>query len=196
MGLSPVLYNAGLDGDLVVVLDALARLVPQLAVVGFSLGASLALLAAGRNAARLPPGLLGIVGVSPPLDLGVCTDALGRHRLYQAYFMGSLRRAYRELHAARPDLYERGREAGMRTVREYDERITAYYGGYRDAALIVAAADDPMIPLASVERWGLSPRVTREILPTGGHVGFVAPTEAPGAFWAAERALAFLDALR
>jgi predicted alpha/beta-fold hydrolase len=27
---------------------------------------------------------------------------------------------------------------------------------------------------------------------TGGHVGFVADTVAPGRFWAAERALAFL----
>jgi predicted alpha/beta-fold hydrolase len=35
--------------------------------------------------------------------------------------------------------------------------------------------------------------VTREMLPTGGHVGFAAPTAAPGRFWAAARALPFLD---
>ena len=28
--------------------------------------------------------------------------------------------------------------------------------------------------------------------PSGGHVGFAAPTSAPGHFWAAERALAFV----
>jgi predicted alpha/beta-fold hydrolase len=216
MGLSSVLYNAGLDGDLVLALRAVAHTAPRLAAVGFSLGANVALLAAGRSAAALPAGLLGVVGVSPPLDLAACADAIGRtsNRLYQEYFMANLRRAYRERQAARPDLYEAGREAGTRSVRDYDERITAPYGGYRDAAeyyarssagphlagvrhpsLIVAAADDPMIPAASVERWGLSPSVTREVLPTGGHVGFVAPTAAPGSFWAAERALHFLDAL-
>jgi predicted alpha/beta-fold hydrolase len=34
--------------------------------------------------------------------------------------------------------------------------------------------------------------VTRQLLPTGGHVGFVGRSEAPGWFWAPERALAFL----
>ena len=76
MGLSAVLYNAGLDSDLVAVLDALAGLTPRLAVVGFSLGANLALLALGRSGDRLPAGLVGVVGVSPPLDLGACATAL------------------------------------------------------------------------------------------------------------------------
>jgi len=35
--------------------------------------------------------------------------------------------------------------------------------------------------------------VQREMTSSGGHVGFVAPTSAPGRFWAAERALAFLE---
>jgi len=218
MGLSPVLYNAGLDSDLVLVLDTLARLTPRLAVVGFSLGANLALLALGRSGDRLPAGLVGVVGVSPPLDLGACATALDApgNALYQLYFMRNLRRAYRERQAARPDLYEAGREQGLTTVRSYDEAITAPYGGYRDAAdyyarssagphlgaigrpaLILLAQDDPMIPAASVSCWPLpaSRLVTREITPTGGHVGFVAPCEAPGSFWAGERAVEFLGAL-
>ena len=54
-----------------------------------------------------------------------------------------------------------------------------------------------MIPAASVSCWPLpaSRLVTREITPTGGHVGFVAPSEAPGSFWAGERAVEFLGAL-
>jgi predicted alpha/beta-fold hydrolase len=214
MGLSPVLYNAGLDGDLAAVLSALARATPRLAVVGFSLGANLALLLLGRRSDRVPPGFVGAVGVSPPLDLAACAAALElpSNRLYQLYFMGNLRRAYRERQAARPDLFQPGLERGVRTLREYDDRITARYAGFRDApeyyarssagthlrrvrhrALILAAWDDPMVPGASVARWPLSDSVTREMLPTGGHVGFVAPTAAPGAFWAAERALDFLE---
>jgi predicted alpha/beta-fold hydrolase len=218
MGLSAVLYNAGLDGDLVAVLARLAGETQQLAVVGFSLGANLALLTAGRSRASLPAGLLGVVGVSPPLDLAACASRLDApmNAPYQIYFMSGLRRAYRERQQARPDLYEAGREIGLKSVRAYDEAITAPYGGFRDAAdyytrssagphleaidrpaLVIAAEDDPMIPSESIRRWPLptSGHVQREILPTGGHVGFVAPSAAPGCFWAGERALAFLEPL-
>jgi predicted alpha/beta-fold hydrolase len=50
-----------------------------------------------------------------------------------------------------------------------------------------------MIPAASVAHWPCSPSVTREMARTGGHVGFVARSRAPGWFWAPERALAFLE---
>lgn len=216
MRLSPVLYNAGVDGDLLRVLEAVATHATRLAVVGFSLGANLALLLLGRRPERVPAGFLGAVAVSPPLDLAACAAALERpaNRLYQLYFVRNLRRAYRERQAARPDLYAPELEVGVRSVREYDERITAPYGGYHDAAdyyaqssagprlpairhpaLVLAAQDDPMIPIRSVDGWPHSPAVTREIVPTGGHVGFVAPTRAPGSFWAAERSLAFLEGL-
>lgn len=219
MGLSPVLYNAGLDGDLVQVLARVAQETPRMAVVGFSLGANLALLAAGRSRDLLPAGLLGVVGVSPPLDLEACSVRLDAptNAPYQLYFMGNLRRTYHDRQRARPDLYELGREVGLRSVRAYDEAITAPYAGYRDAAeyyarssagphlasirapaLVLAAHDDPMIPVASLTHWPLPAdgHVLREITPTGGHVGFVAPSAAPGSFWAGERALEFLDPLR
>jgi predicted alpha/beta-fold hydrolase len=151
--------------------------------------------------------------VSPPLDLGECADALERreNRVYQRYFMVMLAEAYRRRHRARPDLFPAGREAGLRTVREYDDVITAPFGGYTGAVdyytrssagpwlesverptLVLAAADDPMIPVESVEKWPTG-RVRREITPTGGHVGFVGRSTAPGHFWAAERALGFLE---
>lgn len=207
------LYNAGLHGDLAAVLAAVAREAPVVGVVGFSLGGNLALLALARDAERLPAGLVGAVAVSPPLDLAACASALERpaNRLYQAYFMRGLRAGYALRQRLRPDLYEAGRERRCRSVREFDDRITAPYGGYRDAAeyyaaasagpllarvrhpaLVLAAADDPMVPAEAVTRWPTA-TVVRELLPTGGHMGFVAPTAAPGRFWAAERALAFLE---
>jgi predicted alpha/beta-fold hydrolase len=100
-------------------------------------------------------------------------------------------------------------------VREYDRAITAPYGGYRDlddyyarssagprltairhAALILAAKDDPMVPVGSVARWPLPAggHVRLELHDSGGHTGFVGRTDAPGRFWAAERALDFLAA--
>jgi predicted alpha/beta-fold hydrolase len=212
--LCPLLYNAGLDGDLLASLEAVASLVSRVAVVGFSLGANLALLAVGRGRARLPRLVERLVAISPPLDLSACADALERweNRLYQRYFMVMLRDAYRRRHERHPDLFPAGLETGVRTVREYDDRITAPFGGYEGAAdyyarssagphltaitrptLVLSAADDPMIPIGTVERWAISGSVRREITPTGGHVGFVARASAPGHFWAPDRALDFIE---
>ena len=177
--LCPLLYNAGLDTDLLAALSALSSLVPRIGVVAFSLGANLALLMLGRRREHLPPALGGVAAVCPPLDLSACADALEArgNGLYQHYFMQMLAESYRRRHRARPDLFAEGRERGLRTVREYDDRITAPFGGYESAAqyyerssagpwlasidrpaLVLAAADDPMIPAASVAGWPLSPR--------------------------------------
>lgn len=211
-------YNAGLDGDVVAVLRALAQITPRLALAGFSLGANIAALAMGRSAERLPPGLFAAAAVSAPLDLSACADALDspRNRLYCGNYLIQLRDGYRRRQRARPDLYEAGRERGTRTIREYDDRITARYGGYEGAAdyyarssagpwltsierplLLLNADDDPMIPSESVRRWPLPEhgKVVREVTATGGHVGFFAPARAPGRFWAADRVMAFLAAL-
>ena len=212
--LCPLLYNAGLDSDLLAVVDEVARRARRVAVVGFSLGANLTLLMMGRRAGALPAGLSAAVAVSPPVDLAACADAVEapRNRLYQLRFIRMLSDGYRRRHRARPDLFPAGREAGLRSVRDFDERITAPFGGYEGAAdyyarssagpwlgaidrstLLLAAQDDPMIPAASVERWPVSASVRVEITATGGHVGFVGPSAAPGWFWAAERALRFIE---
>jgi predicted alpha/beta-fold hydrolase len=211
------LYNAGLDGDVIAALQALARITPRVALAGFSLGGNLTALAWGRGRERLPAGAFAAAAVSPPLDLAACADALdsARNRLYCLHYLRQLRASYERRQRALPALYEAGRERSTRTIREYDDRITAHYGGFAGAAdyyarssagpwlasverplLVLAAADDPLIPIESVARWPLpgSGSVEREITATGGHVGFLAPSRAPGRFWAADRVLAFLAA--
>lgn len=216
--LCPLLYNAGLDEDVLAVVRWAAERSRRIAVAGFSLGANQALLMAGRRTGELPSALVAVAGVSPPLDLSACADALDApgNRLYRRYYVGQLQAAYRRRQQRRPDLYEAGRERGVSSIREYDDRITAPHGGHRGAAeyyarssagpwlaaierpaLVLGAQDDPMIPVASLTKFALPPNglVRRELMPTGGHVGFVAPSRAPGWFWAADRVLAFLDAV-
>jgi len=214
--LCPRLYNAGLTADLLAVLRDVAQQARAVALAGFSLGANLALLAASRDAHEAPRELLGVAAVSPPTDLSACADRLDArdNRLYRHYFMANLRAAYRRRQARLPGSYAAGRERGLRSIRGYDEAITAPYGGFRDAAdyyarssagphlrtlayptLMLSAADDPLIPTDSVTRWPLptGTPVLRELLPTGGHLGFVAKSHAPGRFWAADRVVAWLD---
>jgi hypothetical protein len=212
--LCPLFYNAGLDTDLLAAVSAVAEIAPRLAVAGFSLGANLTLLMLGRKRERLPAALVAAAAVSPPVDLSACADVLEApgNGFYQRYFVQMLTETYRQRHRLRPDLFAADRELGLRTVREFDDRITAPFGGYESAAhyyeqssagpwlasidrptLVLAASDDPMIPTASVARWPVSPAVKREVLATGGHIGFVGPSRAPGWFWAAERVMGFLE---
>ena len=209
------LYNAGLDGDVVAALRAVSEQAPRSALLGFSLGANQTLLALARRAEALPPGFLGAVAVNPPIDLSACADALERlgNRLYQWYFLSSLRGAYRERQRLRPDLFTPGADVGPRTIREWDDAITAPHGGFASAAeyyarssagpllreirhptLIISAKDDPMIPIGSVLPFvaGLDGGVCVEITPTGGHVGFVHRLDGATGFWAGDRALDFL----
>jgi predicted alpha/beta-fold hydrolase len=214
LDLCPLLYNAGLDTDLLAAVSAVSSVAPRLAVAGFSLGANLALLTLGRGRPRLPSALVAAAAVSPPVDLSACADAIEApgNGAYLRYFMQMLTEAYRQRTRLRPDLFAAGRAQGLRTLREWDDRITAPFGGYESAAhyygqssagpwlaaidrptLMLAASDDPMIPVASVARWRVSPTVRRELPATGGHVGFVSRCRAPGWFWAAERVMAFLE---
>jgi predicted alpha/beta-fold hydrolase len=213
LALCPRLYNAGLTSDLVAVLRRVASRAPRIALVGFSLGGNLSLLALAEESSRLPETLVAAAAVCPPLDMSACADALERrsNRLYQNRFVRSLVSSYRSRQRLSPSLYEAGRERGIRTVREFDDVITAPYGGYRDAedyyrsvspgprlraitrpTLVLAAGDDPFIPFASQTKFEASKRVTLEIPPSGGHVGFVGRSRAPGWFWAGERVVSFL----
>jgi len=213
--LCPRLYNAGLDTDLVAALVATGEISPHVGVIGFSLGGNLALLALSRRTKSIPASLLGVVAVSPPADLAACAHELEQpsNRVYETYIMRSMRKSYRRRQRLLPEFYERGRERGARTIRQFDDAITAPYGGFRNAddyyarcscgphlqhirhpVLMLVAQDDPLIPCESVVHWPLpaSGIVRREVFNTGGHVGFVAPTVAPGHFWAAERGMRFL----
>jgi predicted alpha/beta-fold hydrolase len=212
--LCPRLYNAGMTSDLVAVLQWLASRVSSFGVAGFSLGGNLTLLTLDRDRERLPDELSGVAAICPPLDMSASASALERraNRVYQVQFVTSLNASYRKRREILPDAYEVDRERGVSTVRQFDDRITAFYGGYRDAedyyrqvspgprlgtidrpTLILAAADDPFIPEASMRKWDLSEAVSMEIVDGGGHVGFVGRSKAPGHFWAADRILGFLE---
>ena len=212
----PRLYHAGLEMDLVAMARAVAKDIPRIGLFGASLGGNHVLLALGRSRGSLPCAVKAAVAISPPLDLLKCAEALhARHnRFYVSYFLERLKATYVRIQERSGGFYAAGREVGVNTVREFDERITAPYGGFASAdeyytksssghfltaidrpTLIISADDDPMIPGESVRQFDLpgSGMVEHEIHRTGGHVGFTARTDAPGRFWAAERSLAFLN---
>jgi uncharacterized protein len=212
----PGLYHSGLDTDLIAVLQVIHRWTPRLAVCGFSLGGNLTLLALGRCAGKIPSGLFAGAAVSPAMDLEACAQAieLPSNRHYQIFFCNDLCENYRHLQRLNAQRYEYDRQRNVRTIREFDELITAYYGGFSDAGdyyrqssagpylgsistptLILSAADDPFIPVEIFSRFPLPAKgsVRIEITETGGHMGFLGRTKAPCHFWAAERVVSFLN---
>lgn len=205
-----------------VLLDLAQELPGPLFAAGFSLGANIVLRMAGRAADRLPSNFAGAVGISPPLDLGACCRELERTRFNRLVTRRFLRRfdgilERREQHWGPADL---PRASSLKSLWEFDERITAPLAGYpsveayyADAAAqptlerarvplrIIHALDDPLIPAEDYHRFAADVPAGVELLLTerGGHVGFFARARAAGPRgrdrhrrWAEHRALDFL----
>jgi predicted alpha/beta-fold hydrolase len=191
-------YHSGFTEDLHTVLGhALDRFpAAETALIGFSIGGNKVLKYLGEAPDRVPRQVKAAVAVSVPCDLAACSDVLGQpsNRIYEVYFLRSLRAKIRAKHAEvghRLDV--RGLER-IRTRRGFDDRYTAPMFGFDDAldyyrrascgpylsaievpTLILNAADDPFLspdcyPRAAAEA---NRHLCLEIPRTGGHVGFV-----------------------
>lgn len=203
----PRAYHSGETSDIGRVLDWMSRRFAGLprAAVGFSLGGSALLNLLGRDGGGTggrdgdpsggAGGLSAAVAVSVPYDLAAAADALERgvSRLYAARFLRSLRAKAREKAARFPDLIAPD-AASVRSLREFDDRMTAPLHGFRDAAdyyercssapvigsitipaLLVHARDDPVAPIASMPLDDIRRRTNLSCLLTerGGHLGFL-----------------------
>jgi len=210
------LYNAGLAEDVVAVAQAVARQAARVVLVGYSLGGNLVLLAGSRDASGLPDEVAGVAAVCAPVDLAACADRFDArdNAGYRAHFLWALRHQYRRRQRRLPELYAAGLERGLRSIWEYDDVVTARYGGFANArdyyarsssgpwlarlarpALLLWAADDPLVPVEAVSRWPVGATARREVETTGGHVGFVGRSRAPGWFWAADHVLEWASGL-
>ena len=91
--LSPSLYHSGLSTDVVAVLQwAVAQGCGRVVLAGYSMGGNLVLKAAGEMGEDAPPELVGVVAVSPPMDLRESADALHlrQNRVYERRFLRNL----------------------------------------------------------------------------------------------------------
>ncbi|TCZ57190.1 alpha/beta fold hydrolase [Roseicella aquatilis] len=189
-------YHIGRSEDLAQAIAALPAALTGEGVVlaGWSLGGALALLLAGRTTelAGLPP-LRAVAAICPPLQperAHATIDAepfLGR-ALLAMYRKEVLAVPARDLP---PELRQAARDS--RSVQEFEARVTAPRFGYpsyavfcevnRPAAvlpqirvptLLLMAADDPLVPLDSMEgiAWADCPAVLPLPVSGGGHCGF------------------------
>ncbi len=219
---SPTLYHSGLSGDVLSVLRFFAERdgLTSIALVGYSMGGNLVLKLAGDLGPHPPPELRSVVGVSPAMDLGPSADALHEpaNLLYERRFLRALLKRFRRKAALFPRTYDPARANDIRSLRDFDHRITAFYSGFAGAddyyfraaaarvldritvpTLILHALDDPFVRLAPETRTKIlaNPHISF-IEPTrGGHCAFLArPDPASGydGYWAEHTLLRFIQA--
>jgi predicted alpha/beta-fold hydrolase len=211
---APTLYNSSLSGDVAAVVRNVIEhdRVSRFALIGFSMGGNLVLKLAGewgrggdgdRNGEEsrvgngsAPPQFRAVAAVCPAIDLAASADALHepRNRIYEYYFLMQLFRRLRRKARLFPGKFDVSRLRGISTLRQFDDRITAYYCGFAGAddyyaraaaanvidriavpALIIHSANDPFIRLTAEtqRRIAANPNITYVETDDGGHCAFL-----------------------
>lgn len=219
--LTPTLYNSGMSTDYRAVLFELIERdgIGEIFFVGYSMGGNLVLKMAGELGDKTPPELRGVCGVCPAMDLGGCSEALEKREnfLYERHFVNGLMSRYRHKAALFPERYARDGFGPVRTVREFDDKITAPQFGFRDAddyythssalrvagairvpTLIVTAQDDPFVLFASFAVAAIreNPAIRFEAPEHGGHCAFISRHPGAERFWAEKRIVEFCEEIR
>ncbi|ADW67552.1 YheT family hydrolase [Granulicella tundricola] len=218
--LSPTLYHSGLSADV----DHVMRFfiaqhgLQRIALVGYSMGGNLVLKLAGDLADQAPVQLHAVVGVSPALDLGPSADALQSplNRIYERRFLRALTKRFRRKAQLFPHVYDPARADGLTSLRDFDDRITALYSGFRSAddyylrasaarvlsriavpTLILHALDDPFVRITQESNAAIAanPAITFLEPAHGGHCAFLAtpdPAHHDDGYWAESTLLRFI----
>jgi predicted alpha/beta-fold hydrolase len=193
-----VLYHSGLSNDVAAVArEVIARDgISRLALVGFSMGGNIVLKLAGEWGAEAPPEFRAIAACCPAIDLATSADTLHQpsNRIYEKYFLWALRRRMIQKARLFPGHFDLSRLRGIRSLREFDDKITSFYCGFTGVddyydrasaahvlhriavpALILYAANDPFIRITPETRRRISSNRNITFVETkdGGHCAFI-----------------------
>jgi hypothetical protein len=198
------LYNSSLSGDVAAVARSLvSEGVARFALVGFSMGGNLVLKLAGEWGKDHPAEFKAVAAVCPAMDLAASADALHEpaNRLYEYYFLVQLLRRIRIKAKLFPGKFDLSRLRGVSSLRQFDDRITAYYCGFTGAddyyaraaaanvvdriavpALIIHSANDPFIRMLpeTRQRIAANPNITFIETGDGGHCAFIGQPDGDG----------------
>jgi predicted alpha/beta-fold hydrolase len=187
-----------------------------LACVAVSLGGNALLKWLGERGPAAAAILEAACAISAPVDLSVAGKALERgfNRLYTWNFLRTLKRKSREKLRRFPGLLNDAAMRRARTLRAFDDHVTAPLHGFIDAddywtrssskpwlkhiavpTLVLNARDDPFLPAHALPGPAdVSAAVTLEQPAHGGHGAFVSGRFPGSLDWMPERALAFIQA--
>lgn len=217
----PRLYHSADTADLDQVVRLLRAREPAtpLFAIGFSLGGGVLLKWLSERGAA--GGIDAAATISVPYELRAAADFLARPgaRIYVYNFMRRIKPKALDVMARFPRdtaHVDADRVRRARTIREFDDALTAPLHGFRDAedyyasadtlpdlprirtpTLAISALDDPFYPGAELERAQrvAASAVKLVVTPWGGHTGFVSgPWPWRPSYWAEEESLSWLAA--
>lgn len=214
---APTLYHSGRSQDVAAVARNLIEQdhISRFGLAGFSMGGNLVLKIAGEWGSQGPPQFRAVAAVCPAMDLAASADALHRpgNRLYEQYFLWKLRRRLRAKARLFPGAFDTARLRGIASLRDFDDKVTAYYCGFTGAAdyyaraaaanvvdriavpaLILQAANDPFIRILPETRHKIvaNSNITFFETEDGGHCSFLAEANGYDGRWAERQVIDFL----
>jgi len=211
-------YHSGDADEIAWILQRLRGLDPAtpMFAAGVSLGGNALLKWLGRERMSARGIIDAAAAVSAPVDLTTAGDRLGSgfNRLYGLHFLQTLRTKSLAKLGRFPGLYDANVVRNARTLREFDNVVTAPLHGYRDTddywhrasskpdlggvavpTLIVHARNDPFLPGHHLPAAGeVSASVTLDFPRGGGHTGFASGPFPGNLDWLPQRLLAFFSA--
>ncbi|NNF66286.1 MAG: alpha/beta fold hydrolase [Gammaproteobacteria bacterium] len=185
----------------------------KLCLGGFSLGGNFSLRVAAR-ATEAQLDIAQVIAICPVLHPPATLDALeDGPRIYNYYFMRKWRRALRLKHQSWPDHYNIDEIENQQSMRGLTEHLVTEYSHFDDLmtylngysitgdalssvavpTLLLVSRDDPIIPIAHIEKLAKPDSLTVHVSRYGGHCGFLTNPFAAG--WADKLMVrTFLDA--
>lgn len=217
-GLAPTLYHSGRSDDVVAVARHFIERdrISRFALCGFSMGGNLVLKAAGECGRNTPREFVAVAAVCPSLDLAASADALHTpvNWLYEQYFLWKLKARMQAKAQCFPGKYDLSRMRGVRSLREFDDKVTAFYCGFDGAAdyysraaaakvvdkisvpaLVLHATNDPFIRITPETRGKIAanPNITFIETADGGHCAFIGEPDGYDGYFAERAVVDFLQ---
>ena len=214
--LMPRAYHSGDHAEARAMLDAVRARAPAETVVhavGVSVGGSVLLNWLGREGRDASRVITAAAAISVPLDLTVSGIAIsqGLNQIYTANFLSTLKPKSLAMAQRFPGLLDTAKIRRARTMRDFDDAVTAVLHGFADAAdywqrasskpwlrgigvptLVLNATNDPFVPMESLPGPAdVSEEVRLEQPDQGGHVGFLAGPFPGNVGWLPQRLLDF-----
>lgn len=212
----PRAYHSGDHEEVGAMLAAVRARVGERAplyAVGVSLGGSALLNWLGRTGVDGTKVVRAAAAVSAPLDLVAAGISIGRgvNRVYTRHFLATLKPKSLAMAARFPGLLDPARIRRARTLRAFDDVVTAPLHGFADAldywtrasskpwlariavpTLVLNARNDPFIPARSLPGPGeVSKAIVLEQPRHGGHAGFARGPFPGNVDWLPRRLLHF-----